>query len=1540
MVEVTYNTLQFHLCNAPQFLQLTDVQVKEHGTVNYDNSIQTVMLDRSFTSGPFDRQRKRQKRHLQSQLSLSMQNETAVSSSSSNNNQSNITVAKKNHTTVRKTLEFQLTTECRWNCKELTSIFAAIPTPTILEQQQQQLQVNNTTTTTNDTASTNNTTLVLPLDWLPPSYTDLQGPLLRQTVDNQDTDKCYCAATATTTAAATTTTNTQDQNENNEQPVLAELTPALFQLALQETLEGLHDQGVLQPMDTIVSLTEVQDQKCTMQPTKFNATIVVRVEKPFPRTVGKPNNGTTTTTPTSLVDDPMSLGRKIQNVYNSLTFSFCDTKHRRIRDIQINRQETTSQQVTFHVNAECHGCDPQDLKQQGHLLFFLPTNDTEREIVVNNSQVTQETVVVPVPEESCICPVSSSSSPILLDRLERAPTEEEVTMLVNQLVKQEEYDEIVSDMVQVDEYDCDVSTAEEKLIYTNVVVNFDGRPDQLTQVQAKILEETFKRTYNSLSFETCDATFRTVVTAKLFILPKPLIDGEDRGSSNGGSAAAVGDGTATRRRLQEEPDYLDFFDGNSTAGFDNTSTLLLGNETWWNGTNANVTKFNVTSSETVTVSTNTTIENTLPSLDLEEFPSTTTVFRVGVECRRCENTDTRTFGLFDSFERRRMKDIFVGAIARQLQVHSKAIAHTGGPACYCPIGTVPDSSFGSTNALLTQEYFEEVFSLNIEKLVQEENITAVNAVERLEIDDDICNGDELIEEDELIYSIDFEGQDVGQFTDDDFSTAFMNTVDQVRESECSPWVRAVHNVQLTAVGGDGLRRTLHEARILQFTGFRIRATFFFTSQGAGLAFLEFLRSKVDRLRFLIVQELLLSARHTNSAAPNAAVGGGNAAPNAAVVAFPISAIVVTPVTSPAPSISGSIFVKLPTRPPAIPLDPETSPSAFPPSGRPTNKPTPDPTFPPTPRPTKRPTLTPTPRPTVRPTRRPTFNPTPQPTPLSTLQPTPQPTRLPTPFPTLAPTARPPSDSFNTQFPSLAPSNHPGVTDSLRPSVEPIGMPSGSPSSTTLASSLPSSMPSFAPSELAMPSLKPSMVPALPSQGPSAVPSDSPAPSTAPSISPSVTPSTAPSSKPSLSPSMVPSLSALPSQGPSAVPSDSPAPSTAPSISPSATPSTTPSSKPSLSPSMVPSLSALPSQGPSAIPSDSPAPSTAPSIAPSSKPSLNPSTSPSSMPSTSATVTSFQLVDASVPIGSSGPNLPMTLDGGTTYDLADFPEDLSIRAIVDDTSNVNEVIFYVDGEMVVGDGQQNSPYSLAGDDGFNYFSSSRLKEIGSITIRAVPYKGGEGPSSDIDTDFPGQEGIALEMTFTLTHSGRVTVNDSPLLKELTPFDQTKTSLMAYYYGTATPSCSRANTPDNIEVGNSNTVALSILKDGNGIYILIIYDEPPTDDCTIQDLRIGGKVRATFSGDDISEKFQFSDNIAEAGTFSSGYLEHAWSYSTTDGFGLGPFPQPTKVCIQFTVLLGPIDGVFFVENDGGTRHSIASSTDLANGDVICITTPAVV
>ncbi|CAB9498916.1 laminin G sub domain 2 [Seminavis robusta] len=595
----------------------------------------------------------------------------------------------------------------------------------------------------------------------------------------------------------------------------------------------------------------------------------------------------------------------------------------------------------------------------------------------------------------------------------------------------------------------------------------------------------------------------------------------------------------------------------------------------------------------------------------------TTVFRVGVDCRRCENTeDSETFGLFDSFERRQrhletegdgdadLKELILPWITNAkpfLSPDSASRRDREEPeTCFCPLGTEPDEI-----APLTEVVFEETFSARVDQLVNESVVRSVQAVVDVEEDEDFCSN--LLVEVDIEYVLDFEGGDVSRYTTEDFERAITETLRKLRTSKCDPYLIRVNSVEILSVGGDGLRR-----RDLVEGDGATRVLYDLTVAEAEESFLDFMEGRLGDMEYLIVQQLSAQARAGDDISVN------QVGPSSPTTEAPTLPPTEAPTEPPTPSPTSSP-TKQPTR----------SPTANP-TRQPTPNPTSQPTRQPTPNPTAQPTRQPTPNPTAQPTRQPTPNPTSQPTRSPTPNPTAQPTRPPTQDPTLAPTPDPTPDPTTpptrepSNAPSIAPSSNPSgssspsssPTISKHPSMMPSRSiaPSESPTFSPGPSSSPSKLPSARPSSSSLPSNIPSQEPsaspsALPSEQPSIAPSEAPSGSPTPSSNPSVSvfPSLVPSAPPSETPSALPSKE--PSVSPSSAPSDSMAPSIAPSANPSAVPSTTPSGHPSSGPSSVPSLS------PSTVPSGSPsvAPSTVPTTSPTKAPTDPPTPSPTEAP---------------------------------------------------------------------------------------------------------------------------------------------------------------------------------------------------------------------------------------------------------------------------------------------------------------------------------------
>ncbi|CAB9519766.1 FG-GAP repeat [Seminavis robusta] len=224
----------------------------------------------------------------------------------------------------------------------------------------------------------------------------------------------------------------------------------------------------------------------------------------------------------------------------------------------------------------------------------------------------------------------------------------------------------------------------------------------------------------------------------------------------------------------------------------------------------------------------------------------------------------------------------------------------------------------------------------------------------------------------------------------------------------------------------------------------------------------------------------------------------------------------------------------------------------------------------------------------------------------------------------------PSD-FPSLNPSIVPSQHPStVSPSNVPSHTPSKLPTTGPSSvpSTIPSGFPSTIPSLTPSREPS-STSPSETPSTDqSENPSTRPSHAPStiPSNGPSVSPSQTPSSSPSNVPTFSLSHRPSVnpSSSPSLVPSVVPSQSPSvnPSTSPSNVPSGYPSSTPTKTPTKVPTRLPTRNPTqpPTRNPTKTPTEAPtkAPTQAPTKAPTGLPTRAPTKAPTKAPTQSPT----------------------------------------------------------------------------------------------------------------------------------------------------------------------------------------------------------------------------------------------------------------------------------------------------------------------------------
>ena len=293
---------------------------------------------------------------------------------------------------------------------------------------------------------------------------------------------------------------------------------------------------------------------------------------------------------------------------------------------------------------------------------------------------------------------------------------------------------------------------------------------------------------------------------------------------------------------------------------------------------------------------------------------------------------------------------------------------------------------------------------------------------------------------------------------------------------------------------------------------------------------------------------------------------------------------------------------------------------------------------------------------------------------------------------------------------------------------------------------------------------------------------------------------------------------------------------------------------------------------------------------------------------------------------------MLLNDGQALDLsyctADLsycvPENLSIRAELSDS--VHEVWFFENNVQVPGDGQQFAPYALADDIGGDFFPSQTLKTLTTqLKIKATPYVGGPRGGTGI-------EGHSLEITISIVNRGKVTYGGVAKVRELDTFDISGLSPenpSQYYYG-GKELYSQANTPTSWEDNNQGQVGIALIENSLGVYIMVIYDKPLNG--------IGGTATVAITASDqvnLQGLLAFCDNAGECGGYPNS-MTHSWSGDNTDGYAIGHFTEPTKICFDFSGLVNLNLGARFVESDGTVTQLTSIGTDLVQNQ-ICVTTP---
>lgn len=301
----------------------------------------------------------------------------------------------------------------------------------------------------------------------------------------------------------------------------------------------------------------------------------------------------------------------------------------------------------------------------------------------------------------------------------------------------------------------------------------------------------------------------------------------------------------------------------------------------------------------------------------------------------------------------------------------------------------------------------------------------------------------------------------------------------------------------------------------------------------------------------------------------------------------------------------------------------------------------------------------------------------------------------------------------------------------------------------------------------------------------------------------------------------------------------------------------------------------------------------------------------------------------------------TTSGLPVLDLATLDTmNLSIEAIV---SGVDQVVFEATSDSdTYTKTEIYTPYSLAGN-GLNaqtYAPASLLRKgTSSLHIKATPYNG----EVDGNGNPVGIPGVSYETTIKIVHSGKLTFGGSLLSRDLNPF-QINTSPEVYYYGNSDGTGTKASTPDALEVGNVDKVAVTLVENTDGVYIIFIYDEPGN-------AASGGFASVIVLKDGVDtfpavdSPMEFSDNVGEASAASlaGGSLSHSWGPGDNDGFGIGPFTAYTTVCFEFWQGNFFTEGARYIDYDviaanGSVRPlTLASSASELLNKQFCITTP---
>ncbi|CAB9512961.1 Membrane [Seminavis robusta] len=1033
-------------------------------------------------------------------------------------------------TTTKKLLEFQLTVECRGDgCDEHMALFGTLETGITLA-------------TVNTTAAPS----ILPSGWRPPKWQDLQGPALRQA-----DDVCYCAATPNALVGL---------------PTIEQ-----FQLALETTLTQLHTEGLLQEyadaIDTLnqMSTQEEDDNEEACQEdnvSSIETQVLLQLSQPL-FAMEHDANATSTTT----VQDVLN---HFVVSYNQLSLRLCDQPFaRRIVNVSLaeDYQVGVDQQLIVRIQAECHGCTDDDIQNQAWLF-----NETDTAFAISSINETliasyQLELLPLVPVLTCACPVDTATT--TPETSGRAPTVPEVMLTLNARLEQNEPQEqepiMVTALQQVEDYEC--HAPQDTLVsYTNVLVNFTGgNPQLLTNRELTLLEKTFEKTYNDLTFQQCDGKFRQITQVQLLILPRRLYH---HNGTNSSTIAANSNST------------------NSTTGYYYDNSTDAGNYTSYGDKRMlledDFGRPATTYNRSRTISNTTTLED---PLEVE----TTSVFRVGVECRRCPATeDTDTFGLFDSFERRReLQQLAKNTIG----FSSSFLAYADQSAlikpqhemsaCYCPAGQVPDDDIGTT-----EDEFLEIFQGKVEQLANESALENVESVDRVEELQDYCINDfEEAEANVIIDLVQYDDyRNITLYTDEEVRDAFRTAANSFREDDCAPLVRQTKKILLMPLDASNARDGDSG------TDPAVRADMDVdVMEKGGASFEEYLSDKTDN-----VVDGMWTVLRNGVMTRQAALEAAKTMPSSAPSMVPSSA----PTDSPTP------------KPTDIPSSaPSDVPSSNPSTDSPTGSPTASPTWS-----SGHPTSTPSAEPSLTPSSSPSLGPS--------SSPSGEPSSSPSSSPTISPTTLADFCGFTTittsffmGFDSTYSMDDDTLTSNFIAAYEAVRLSNCAPLivSASVAQRIEGRRLNTAAIqiELSLTLNQADSDPFLQSEGeldefvssfsstsgtsaaiPTAAPT--PPPTHTPTDPPTEPPTEAPvTSSPNASPSVSPSTSASPSVAPSGGPSMSPsdllsagpsASSDSPSAGPSAFPSSLPSANPSASPSSSP-RNASPSTSPSTSPSD-------------------------------------------------------------------------------------------------------------------------------------------------------------------------------------------------------------------------------------------------------------------------------------------------------------------------------------------------------------------